>query len=94
MFDIYNSSGYDLYQPFPELDQWVIDDKNGHAFYGSLKDVTKYMLTKLDFYMDDIEDGLMLLADYMHRGDSGCHFGMYKTAVYTFKKEDKYERTG
>jgi hypothetical protein len=93
MFDIYNSTGYDLYQPFENVDQWVIDDHN-IAYHGTLKEVCQYMITRLDFFMDDVEDGLILLADYLHRGDNLIHFGCYRTAIFTTKKEEKYERTG
>lgn len=92
MFEQYNSSGYDLYQPFPDLDQWVIDD-HSNAYHGTLKEVVKYMISRLDFEMDDIEDGLNLLADYMqYKGDNAVHMGAFRSAIFTFKKEVNCEQ--
>jgi hypothetical protein len=88
MFEKYNSSGYDLYQPFENIDQWVIDDHN-QAYHGSLREVCQYMIKKLDFNFQDIEDGLMLLADYAYRGDNACHFGIYRTCIYTYDRDEK-----
>ena len=90
MFETYNSSGYDLYQPFPDLDQWVIDDKNTQAYHGTLKEVVKYMVQKLDFDFYDVEDGLMLLADIPFHNN--IHFGMFKSPIFTSKKEVSHEQ--
>lgn len=92
MFDVYNSSGFDLYQPFPDLDQWVIDTKFNHAMHGTLKEVCKLMVEKLGFEMDDILDGLKMIADNVERGDNCCHFGIYKSPIYSNKKEVSHER--
>jgi hypothetical protein len=89
MFETYNTNGYDLYQPFENIDQWVIDDKS-EAFHGTLKEVCQYMITKLDFQMEDIEEGLMLLADNISRNHNALHFGAFRSIIYTFKKEDKH----
>lgn len=91
MFDTYNSSGYDLYQPFPETNQWVIDDHN-QPYHGTLKEVAKYMVQKLDFQFEDVEDGLNLLANNFSESHNSVHFGIFKSCIYTSKKEVNYER--
>jgi hypothetical protein len=88
MFETYNNSGYNLYQPFSDLDQWVIDD-HSKAFHGTLVEVVKYMVQKLDFDIDDVEDGINLLADNIDLHNA-IHFGMFKTCIYTFNHEEKY----
>jgi len=92
MFETLTSTAYDLYQPFPNVDQWVIDNRNNHKMHGTLKEICLYMVKNLGFKFENIEDGLNMLADYIHRGDNGIHFGTLKTSIYTFKKEEKYER--
>lgn len=93
MFETYNSAGYDLYQPFENIDKWVIDCKNISAYSGSLKEVIEFMIKKLDFNFENIENGLMLLADNIRQGHNGCHFGIYKSCIYSFKKDGDYERS-
>jgi hypothetical protein len=82
MLDKYNSNGYDLYEPFSN--QWVIDLKDGNAFHGKLTDVLSYMINKLGFHIDDIEDGLF----EMNRSEmNAAHFGCLKSFIFTFNKE-------
>ena len=83
MFDVYNSAGYDLYQPFSDLDQWVLDPKSSQACHGTLKEIVKFMTQRYGFSMENIEDGLNLLADNLDRGDNSIHFGSFKTAIFT-----------
>lgn len=91
MFDHYNFSGYDLYQPFENIDQWVIDMRNGQSYHGTLKQVIKYMIQRLDFYFEDIEEGLEVLAGNSYQEHNSCHFGLNKTFIYSFKKKIEYQ---
>ena len=92
MFETYNSSGYDLYRPDENTDHWVFDDRNNIVYRGKLKEVVQYMVQRFDFYLDDVLDGLDLLANNVDRGDNCIHYGVYKTAIFTTKKEVNYER--
>ncbi len=92
MYETYNSYGYDLYQPFPQLDRWVLDLRNGQAYHGTLLEVLKYMKEKLDFRIDDIEEGLTALADNTHLEYNAIHFGIMKSLLYPYKKEIDHER--
>ncbi len=86
MFDVYNSSGYDLYQPFDSIDQWIIDPKSSQAYHGSLRDVVKFMINKFEFNFEDIENSLEFLAENIEKNHNGIHMGMNRTPIYTFKK--------
>lgn len=86
MYELYNSAGYDLYQPFEGVDQWVIDPKSSAAYHGSLKEVVKFMINELGFHMEDVEDSLNFLADNIHQGHNAIHIGMARTSIYTFEK--------
>lgn len=92
MFDVYTSSGYDLYQPFENIDQWVIDSKNGQACHGTFKEVVQFMIQKLGFRMEDIEFAIDLFLDSseMDTLTNAVHFGINKTAIYTFNYEEHY----
>lgn len=93
MFEKYNSSGYDLYQPFEGVDQWVIDPKDSNACHGTLREVVKFMVDKLYFRVEDIDFALNFLLDSVESGSvdhNAIHFGMYKSAIYTFNHEGKY----
>lgn len=90
MFETYNTSGFDLYQPFSEIDQWVLDPKSSQAMHGNLKEVVNFMIDKLDFYGYDIELALNLLANNIQNDDNAIHFGVNKTPIFTFNQETKY----
>jgi len=94
MYETYNSTGYDLYQPFPELDQWVISNKSGLAYHGTFKEVVKLMVEKFDFYVKDIEMGVEILLDSIALDDTTnmLHFGINKTAIFTANYEEHYGR--
>jgi hypothetical protein len=82
MFETYSAAGYDLYEAFD--DNWVIDLKNGNAFYGSFTDVIKYMISNLDFYHEDIE---IAVQEMCQSKLNASHFGLNKTFIYSFSKE-------
>jgi hypothetical protein len=84
MFERYNSAGYDLYQPFPELNQWVIDLKNGQAYHGKFNEVVSYMVSNLDFYFQDIEIAVKEMTD---KWNNCAHFGINRTFIFSFNKE-------
>lgn len=91
MFDQTNFSGFDLYQPFSGVDQWVFDTKYGHKYHGTLKEVVLFMTNKMGFYVEDIEIGLNFVADNLQQNHNGCHFGALKSPLFSFKKEIKNE---
>lgn len=90
MFDVYNSTGYDLYQPFDNTDQWIVVSNSSRAYAGTLKEIVIYIIEKFDFRMDDIEDGLNLIADNIWQDHDAVHFGCYKTAIFSFNYEEKH----
>jgi hypothetical protein len=77
----FNSNGYDLYNPFGT--QWVIDLKNGTAFYGTLNDVVIYMVRGLGFNHDVVSEALEVMVGSQN---NAVHFGVLKTMIYTFNK--------
>lgn len=93
MFDIFNSSGFDLYRPFTEIDQWVVDTKNGSPVHGTLKECVIFMTKKLGFQMKDIENGLSLFMDNFDSKHNLIHFGALRTPIFTKYKEVNYERS-
>lgn len=77
----FTTNGYDLYTPFDN--HWVIDLKNGTAFYGTLNDVVNYMVNSLDFDRSVVLEALDTMVDYKN---NAIHFGVLKTMIYTFDK--------
>jgi hypothetical protein len=92
MFETLNTAGYDLYQLPNHPDLWAIDPKHSDEYSGSLKQVVVYMIKKLGFDMDEIEEGINILADNVDKFHNCCHFGAYKTPMFTYKKESNYDR--
>lgn len=87
MFELPNFSGFDLYQPFPGIDQWVFDTKYEHKYHGTLKEIVKFMTNKMGFYVEDIEIGLNFVADNADKAHNAIHFGSLKSPLFSFKKE-------
>ena len=81
MFEKMTSAGLDFYEAFPN--KWVVDLKNGHAFYGTFKECVKFMYEKLLFNLDDIE---VAVADMLDSDHNAIHFGIYGTMIYSFIK--------
>lgn len=92
MFETLNINGYDLYQLPNHPDLWCIDPKSSESYSGSLKQVVVYMLDHLGFQMPYIEEAIDLLADNIKNGHNAVHMGVYHTPIFTFKKEEKYDR--
>ncbi len=82
-----NTAGYDLYEI--TKDEWIIHIKNGDIFAGSFKKVIIHAITRLGFSMEEIEISVTEMLKYGH---NGAHFGTYKSFIYTFQKEFKYEQ--
>lgn len=89
MFETLNTAGYDLYQLPNHPDLWCFDSKTSEEYSGNLLQVVKYMLAS-GFKIDYIEEGINLLADNVGRGDDAIHFGAFRSAMFTFKKEVSY----
>lgn len=92
MFETLNTNGYDLNQLPNHPDLWTIDPKSSEPYFGTLKEVVVYMLNSLKFEMDCIEEGINLLADNVSNKHNSIHFGAFRTPIFTFKKEEKYDR--
>jgi hypothetical protein len=92
MFDTYKPTGYDLYQPFDSVDQWVIDINCCESYHGTFKQVVEFMIKKLDFYLTDIESALdLFLGDSERFTGSNCiHFGINKTAIFICNYKEFY----
>lgn len=82
-FETMHSLGYDLYQPFAQVDQWVIDLKNGNAYHGTSDDVINFMINKLKF---DLNEVIYALDQADLVGNNAAHFGIFKTFIYSFDK--------
>lgn len=90
MFEKLNFNGYDLHQLPNHPDLWSIDTKTTEPYSGSMKEVVVYMLDRLGFKMEYIEEGINILADNVHNGHDSVHFGAYKSAIFSFKKEENH----
>lgn len=84
MKDTVSNKGFDLYMM--EIDTWVFDDHSGVIFDGTFYDVVKFLVVNGGFTLHDIQSGidLMLALD-----NDSIHFGMYKTAMYSFERKSK-----
>jgi hypothetical protein len=83
----FHMPGFDLYQPFPDLDQWVFDLKNGSSFHGSLNQTVKLMCNSYGFFAEDVVEGLEILEQYLGKDHNGVHFGAMKSCIFTFEKK-------
>lgn len=90
MFETLNINGYDLYQLPNHPDQWAVRTGGIGFSQGTLKYVVLYMIDRLGFHMDDIEEGIYLLADNVKQEHNCIHFGALRTPIFTFKKEENY----
>ncbi len=92
MFETYNTAGYDLYQLPNHPDSWVIDPKSTESYSGTLKQVVVYMIDKFGFHVDDIEEGINILADNVENQHDCVHFGAFRSPIYSFNRKEKYDR--
>ena len=81
-----NSSGYDLYEDSDKKDQWVMHVRGGPAYVGAFKKVIKHSISKLGFNSKELE---YAVRDMVRKGNTACHFGIYKDFIFSFKKEFK-----
>lgn len=89
MFEKVTSTGLDLYQPFPELNQWVVDFKNGIRYHGTFQEVVSYLVFKQGFNTHEVDDAVFIMLEKDH---NAIHFGMYKTFIFSFDKEINCEK--
>jgi hypothetical protein len=82
-----SANGYDLYEAFEA--QWVLDFKNGDAFYGSLEEIGVYMCKKLDFNLREID---IAVEEMIKKNHNAAHFGVFKSMIFTFVKEINLDR--
>jgi hypothetical protein len=84
MFEKHMTSGFDIYQPFQGIDQWVVDFKNGQAFHGTFKEIAFYLVKNFDVLTSEIEFAVEVMCRNDH---NAAHFGaMNKTFIFSFDK--------
>jgi len=90
MFEQTSAFGFDVYQPFGDIDQWVLDFRNGDAFHGSFREIVKHMIENLGFESQEIDEAISCLCKAS--GHNAIHFGIYKKFIFSFKKEVDWEK--
>lgn len=82
-----NSAGYDMWEIGP--DQWLMDVKGTNKVYvGTFKQVVKHSVEKLGFELESFNEAIEIFIDKQEKeGHNGIHFGMYRTFIFTFKRE-------
>jgi hypothetical protein len=81
------SLGYDLYEVSDNC--WAIHIKGGKLFIGTFKEVVTACVTKLGFELEEFEFATKEMID---KGHNGAHFGMYRSFMFTFQREFKYDK--
>ena len=82
-----DSKGYQLYDLGHD---WQIKSSR-KTFTGTLKQVCTYAVLELGFSMNELEVAIMEMHKEFH---NAAEFGMYRTFIYTFDKEEIYGKTG
>jgi hypothetical protein len=78
------ASGYNLMERKHGL--WSIEAIGHSSFTGSFMAVVYYMIKRMGFDIDDIEEAIEVMEDSNH---NAVHFGVYRTWIYTFDAETK-----
>lgn len=78
------TSGYNLMEKRYGL--WSIEAIGNSSFTGSFMEVVYFMVKRMGFDIDDIEEAVSIMEEHGH---NGCHFGMFRTWIYTFDAETK-----
>jgi len=68
---------------------WSINSADHIIFNGHFLEVVYFMVKKLGFHIDDIEEAIEIMEE---NGHNGIHFGVFKTVIYTFDAETKNGR--
>lgn len=82
-----NIAGYDLYEI--TKNEWIMHVKGGPVFAGEFKKVVIHAVTKLGFELGEIEIAVQQMLKNDH---NGAHFGTYKSFIYSFRKDFKYDK--
>lgn len=82
-----DAKGYQLYDLG---DEWQIKSSR-KTFTGTMKQVCTYAVLELGFSMEDLEIAILEMHKEFH---NAAEFGMFKSFMYTFDKEEAYGKTG
>jgi hypothetical protein len=82
-----NSAGYDLWEIGDN--EWLLDVKGTNKVYtGTFKEVVKFAVERLGFKLETFNEAIEVFIPKQElEGHNGIHFGMYKSFIYTFKRE-------
>jgi hypothetical protein len=85
-FEKIETGGYWLVEA--SNDKWFVATKQSIIFSGNFKDTVTYMVTKLGFYLSEVDYGVKELMNnqYLYNHNA-IHFGMYKSIIFTCRKE-------
>jgi len=78
---------YELYQLNQNLYQIHSSEPYHNAMEGTMLAIGTYMVSQLGFKPVELEAALL---DMLEQDRDAAHFGIMKTFIYSFNKDDKY----